>query len=42
LILLIDHIEDTNAVNVRIVKGRNTGTTSVDGTFEGWKLTFNF
>lgn len=42
LILLIDHIEDTKAVNVRIVKGRNTGTTSIDGIFEGWKLTFSF
>jgi replicative DNA helicase len=42
LICLIDQIEDSQNVNLRIVKGRNTGQTSIEGMFEGWKLTFSF
>jgi replicative DNA helicase len=42
LICLIDQVEGSNAVNIRIVKGRNTGTTAIEGIFEGWKLTFSF
>jgi replicative DNA helicase len=29
-------------VKLRIVKGRNAGTSAIEGFFKGWRLTFDF
>lgn len=42
LIFIIDQIPESQEVALRIVKGRNTGTSTISGVFAGWKLTFNF
>lgn len=42
LIFIIDHEEGSQNVGLRIVKGRNSGTSEIAGRFEGYKLTFEF
>lgn len=42
LIFILDNEQGSQNVTLRIVKGRNTGTTAIDGIFAGWKLTFSF
>lgn len=42
LIFIIDHEQDSQNVQVRIVKGRNTGRSEIAGRFHGYKLTFEF
>ena len=42
LIFIIDREEASQKITIRIVKGRNTGTTAIDGVFAGWKLKFQF
>lgn len=42
LIFIIDRTEGTKEVSIRIEKGRNTGTATIPGIFEGWKLRFSF
>lgn len=42
LIFIIDRELNSDAVTLRIVKGRNTGTCELDGTYLGKYLTFEF
>lgn len=42
LIFIIDREEQGSNIKLRIVKGRNSGTTEVSGRFDGWKLNFEF
>jgi replicative DNA helicase len=42
LIFIIDREEQGSNVKLRIVKGRNSGTTEIHGRFDGWKLHFEF
>lgn len=42
LIALIDREENSSKVVIRFVKGRNSGTCSIEGTFNGPNLKFEF
>lgn len=42
LILIIDQEEGSSDVEIRIVKGRNSGKAEIRGKFHGYKLTFEF
>lgn len=42
LIFIIDREEDSSNVDLRIVKGRNTGKTKISGSYTGYNLNFEF